>query len=102
MPTADNRIPDSQVAEPPFSPFNYCHSSRGQIFFQAGDDDLLACSQSVQIHMRQREPAARIEVDQRERRRVHSFRNSQSSSKALDQLRFARPEVTAQANQQTA
>jgi len=102
MPTADNRIPNSQFAEPPFSPFNYCHSSRDEIFFQAGGDDLLACCQPVQIHMRQREPAARIEIDQRERRRVHSFRNSQSSSKALDQLRFARPEVTAQANHQTA
>jgi len=52
--------------------------------------------------MREREPAARIEVDQRERRRVHSFRNSQPSGQALDQLRFARPEVTAQANHQTA
>ena len=61
-------------------------------------DDFLLAFQPVQVDVRQRQRAATVLLQQRERRRGDGARDSQPGGEALDELRLAGAEVADEAD----
>ena len=66
------------------------------------DQDLFRRLQPIQIEVKQFQPPAAVFVHQRERRRMHARRDSQPARQAFHELRFARAQIAAQRDDQSA
>jgi len=91
----------SMFSKPSFRPFNHRHAIRLQKFLQSGGHHLPARFEPVQIQMKQPQPPAAIFVHQREGRRMHPRRDAEPARETLHELRFARAQITGQADDQS-
>jgi hypothetical protein len=74
--------------EPSFGPFNHGHAGGMEIFFEAGSVYLFKSFETIQIEMKEGQPATRINIDEIERGRVDARGDTQAASQAFHKLSF--------------
>lgn len=96
---ADGNAPGRQERADAFRPFNHDHTALIEQLGKADRFEIVRAGHTICVQVKDRQPPARIDIQENERRTAHRARRaSKASNESADELRFTGTEIALKGN----